>query len=178
MHFHERDFPKEYIIRKTSIKIRWQISSPCTNNRNINFPHLVWKQVGLQYPKQTPVFIQCQWSLCSKFRRIHQLQLRLSHGNHSVYRQTMTTMTAPKHNTTEKCWQSHKNKKQIGIVKDEENDVNVDHVYVSRSLVFKHLLHQMQHITLSASFWPQLLYQHWLRFHVFLSVHFQLQSRI
>jgi len=37
-------------------------------------------------PKAVSTFIQCQGSLCSKFKRIHQLQLQLSHGNHFVYR--------------------------------------------------------------------------------------------
>jgi hypothetical protein len=36
MHFPERYYPKEF-AKKTPIKIRWKISSPCTNNRNINF---------------------------------------------------------------------------------------------------------------------------------------------
>jgi len=48
---------------------------------------LVWKWVGLQYSKSIPTFIQCQGSLCLKFKRICRLQLKLSHGNHSVYSQ-------------------------------------------------------------------------------------------
>jgi len=39
---------------------------------------LVGKRVWLQYLKSIPTFIQCQGSLCSKFRMIHQIQLKLS----------------------------------------------------------------------------------------------------
>ena len=61
---------------------------------------LVWKRVGLQYPKSMPTFISYQGSLCSKFRMINRLHLKWSHGNHSVYRWTRTT--APWHNMTAK----------------------------------------------------------------------------
>ena len=44
---------------------------------------LDFKWVGLQYHKSIPTLIQCQESLCLKFRRIRQLQFKLSHGNHS-----------------------------------------------------------------------------------------------
>ena len=47
MYFSESDFRRE-LMTKTTIKIRWKISSPRTNNRNIYFcilGPLVWKQV-------------------------------------------------------------------------------------------------------------------------------------
>jgi hypothetical protein len=47
-----------------------------------------------------PTIIQCQRSLCLKFRWIRQLQLKLSHGKHSVYiRETTTTASQHKRRT-------------------------------------------------------------------------------
>lgn len=56
----------------------------CTNNRNINFytmVPLVWKWVEIQNPKPIPIFIKCQGSLCSNFRRICHLEIKLSQGS-------------------------------------------------------------------------------------------------
>ena len=86
MQFSEREFRKE-VIKITTSKIKWKINYPCKNNRNIPFctlGPLVWMQVGLQYQ---PLF----WAkdhCVPKLRRICQLQLKLLHGNHSIYRGT------------------------------------------------------------------------------------------
>jgi hypothetical protein len=114
--FFWRVFPKEFITKNTN-NIRWKISSPCTNDRNIHFytlGPLVWKRVRLQYPKSLQIFIQWQGSLCSKFRRICQIQHKVSHGKHSVYRWTMTTS---EHNTTTKFLRSHKKLKRNTAIK-------------------------------------------------------------
>ena len=65
---------------------------------------LLWKWIRLQYPKSIPTFIVCKGSLCSKFRRICSLELKLSHGNHSVYR----LRTVPQHNMIARYLWSYK----------------------------------------------------------------------
>jgi hypothetical protein len=65
MDLSERGFTKK-LLKKNLIKIRWKISSPCTNNRNIHFctlRSLDWKYVGLQchpYPVSMIIMFKIQ----------------------------------------------------------------------------------------------------------------------
>jgi hypothetical protein len=81
MIFSERGFPKEFIKKnkKKSPSKSNENYSPCTNNRNINFCTLwsfVWKWVATIPQINTNL----GW-LCSKFKRIIQLEVNVSHGN-------------------------------------------------------------------------------------------------
>ena len=92
---HHALFSKRFSWGIHYTKIWWEISSPYTNETSIFAPLglLFKKHVGLQYPKSKQTFILCQGSLSKKFRRICQLQQKLSHRNHSVYRGQMMTPT-------------------------------------------------------------------------------------
>ena len=71
-------------------------SSQCTVTIHPFCPlwSFVWKRIWSwsQYSMPIAIFIQCQASLYSKFQRICQLELKLYHGNNSVYRRTTGTI--------------------------------------------------------------------------------------
>ena len=72
-----------------NFKIRWTINSLHTKNKNIHFwtsRSLIWKQYN--YPNQFQPFFYVE-NLCLKNSEVHcicQLQLKLLHRNHCVYK--------------------------------------------------------------------------------------------
>ena len=95
MHFSVRDFRKEFIKKKITIKIRCKINSPCTcNKRSINVCTL---RPLFETGRVTILQINTNLFFSAKNHCVQNsegfINYNLSHGNHSVYR-WLTTMTA------------------------------------------------------------------------------------